>query len=341
MIRKNLTTTTAPRFRPDQLATPQRRHSRPVVVALDGGFIAERAIPFAQALAERWRAPLRLVHVRNPVDESYGRDLSMVDDGKTLTVHTRPGAYLAGLAESLRAATNLRVGTRTVSGVSIADTLRSVCRDDARALVMVRTQRSALSRFFSGSVADNLIGHSPVPLLVVPASPEGGPAPSDAQKPLFTRLLTYFDGSEVFTDLLKQTVAIAPEEAVCQLLRVLPLASLFGTGRGGFLPTADPRNDAWIELFKARDVLEQQGILCKPRLVFDGQSAPSAIVDRAQASRSELIVMAAHPHLLPWWLRDGVVESVIRRVSIPVLVVPGGKTADSLLPPGHVDIESN
>jgi nucleotide-binding universal stress UspA family protein len=83
-------------------------------------------------------------------------------------MHTRPGAYLAGLAESLRAATNLGVSTRTVSGVSIADPLRSVCQGGARALVMVRTQRSGLSRLLSGSVADELIGQLPVPLLVVP-----------------------------------------------------------------------------------------------------------------------------------------------------------------------------
>lgn len=340
MIRKNLNAVSTPRFRPDQLASQKRRDSRPVIVALDGGPIAERAIPFAQALARRWRAPLRLVHVRNPVDELYGRDLRLVDDSKTLTVQSRPGAYLTGLVETLRAATSLSVDSRTTTGVSIADTLRSVCQSDARALVMVRTLRSALSRFIHGSVADKLIGKLPVPLLLVPASQERGFMLSpEAQQTTFTRLLTYLDGSGVSAELLKYTADIARHGAVCQLLRVLPLGALFGSDRRRALPTEDPRNDAWKELFKARGVLEQHGILCKPRLVFDGQSASSAIVDRAKASQAELIVMSARPHLLPWWLRDGVVENVIRRAFLPVLVVPEGRSNDSLPKSSCVDIE--
>jgi nucleotide-binding universal stress UspA family protein len=313
-----------------------------VIVALDGSVVAEQAIPFARALANRWHAPLHLVHVRNPVDEAYGRDLSFVDDGRALTVHTRPGAYLAGLAESLRATTNLGVATKTLSGVSIHETLRSVCRRGASALVIVRTQRSALSRFFNGNVADELIGRSPVPLLAVPASQQSRSAPSPGdQDPRFTRILTYLDGSEIANELVKHTVAVASDDAMCQLLKVLPLASLFGKARGEFSRKADLRSDAWLDLFKGREALERRGIFCKPRLVFAGRSAPSAIVDRAQASRPDLIVMAAQQHVIPWWLREAVVENVIRRVSIPVLVVPKNMDEHSLPPARQINVRSN
>lgn len=342
MITSDLNAVSTPRFRPEQLTIQHRRDTRPVIVALDGGSVAERAIPFAQALAQRWRAPLRLVHVRNPVDESFGRDVCLVDDSRTLTVHSRPDAYLTGLAESIRAETKLTIDSKTISGVSIADTLRSVCGSDARALVMVRTQRSALSRLFFGSVVDSLIGQLPVPVLVVPSSQEGGLwASSGAQKQHFTRLLAYLDGSDAVANLLKHTVAIAPDEAVCQLLRVLPLASLFDRGHRRYSPSPDPRNDAWIELLRAKHVLQRKGIVCKPRLVFDGQSAASAIVDRAKATRVDSIIMAARPHFLPWWLRDGVVENVIRRASVPVLVVPGGEGSNSLSKSSRALIESN
>jgi nucleotide-binding universal stress UspA family protein len=259
-----------------------------VIVALDGGLVAERALPFAQTLAKRWQTPLCLLHVRNPVDESFGRNVCLIDDSKTLTIHSRSGAYLTGLAESLRTATDLSVDYRTISGVSNTDTLRAVCESNARALVLVRSQRTALSRFFSGSVSDNLIGRLPIPLLVVPASQQSGLRASlNVEKQLFKRLLAYLDGSDVVAKLLEYTVATAPDGAVCELLRVLPIASLFATGYGGYSPSPDLRNDAWVELLKAKHILQRQGLRCKSQLVYDGQSAASAIVDRAQATQAD------------------------------------------------------
>lgn len=342
MPRHDLNATSAPWFRPEPITSRPRRSSRPVIVALDGGLDAERAIPFAQALAERWRAPLRLVHVRNPVDESFGLDLCMVDDSKTLTVHSRPGAYLSGLIDSLRATTKLSIDSATISGASISDTLRSIAGRDASALVMIRTRRSALSRLFFGSVTDKLIGQLAVPLLVVPASQDGGlERSSDTGKKLFTRPLAYLDESDAVTNLLKDTFATPPNEAICQLLRIQPLAALSGRGNRKYAPSQSLRNDAWNDLLKAKHVLQRETILCKPLLVFDGQNVASAIIDRAKVARADLIVMAARPYLLPWWLRDGVVENVIRRASVPVLVVPEGESNRSTSTSSQVDIRSN
>lgn len=326
---RNVVNTSAPWFHREPVTIRLRRSSRPVIVALDGGLDAERAIPFAKALAQRWGAPLRLLHVRNPVDESFGLDLCMVDDSKTLTVQSRPGAYLSGLVESLRATSKLSIDSVAISGVSIADTLRSVAGRDASALVMVRTQRSALSRIFFGSITDKLVGQLPIPLLVVPSSQDVGLGTlSAAERQLFTRPLAYLDESEAVVNLLKHTFVSPPNTTFLQLLRVHPLAELSGRGNRKYLPPSALRKEAWNDLLKAKHVLQRETVLCKPLLVFDGQNAASAIIDRAKIARADLIIMAGRPYLLPWWLRDGVVENVIRRASVPVLVVPEGNSIE-------------
>ena len=163
-----------PRFRLDYATSGTSRSPNSVLVALDGAIAAEQALPFAQSVAQHWNAPLRLVHVRNPVEDAHGMDLRLIDNRNSLSVQTRSGAYLHDIAESLRGSNGLLVSSVTAIGVSIADTLRSICETDARALVIARTRRSLLSRFWWGSVTDSLIGRLTVPLLVIPEAASGG-----------------------------------------------------------------------------------------------------------------------------------------------------------------------
>jgi nucleotide-binding universal stress UspA family protein len=144
---------------------------------------------------------------------------------------------------------------------------------------------------------------------------------------------------------LDKVAEIAAPGGLCHLLRVLPLSSFSLAGRR-VLPGAFPqREQAWRELFQAKEDLEAQGLRAEPKLIFDGQTAGSAIVEQARASQAQLIVVAGRNYLLPWWLRDGVAEYVVRHTHLPVLIVPAerslNRTINTQPKKSHVDIHSS
>jgi nucleotide-binding universal stress UspA family protein len=225
--------------------------------------------------------------------------------------------------------------------VSVANTLRSISETDGCVLAMIRPRRSSLSRFWWGSVTDDLIGRLTVPLLIIPeAASEDSPVrtvPDDS----FKKMLVYLDGTEASSAVLESAAAMASTGAECHLLRVLPLASAHAKWRGGPNRLSDLRAEAWRKLFEARERLEQEGIASKPQVVVDGIAAGAAIVEQATASEVQLIVLAARMHLLPWWLREGVAEYVVRHASVPVLIVPFDGNLTLKQRTNHVDFRFN
>ncbi len=341
MLQKSLYSLSMPRFRLDYATSGNQGVGGSVLVALDGGCAAERALPVAQALTAHWKAPLRLVHVRNPVEDAQRMDVRLVDNQDSLAVQTRAGAYLKDLSESLREATGRTVTWEAIAGVSVTETLRTLCEKDARVLVMARSRRTLLSRFWWGSVTDRLVGRLATPLVVVPETETPASSAEALSEGGFSRVLVYIDGSDAAGLVVDSAAAISATHAVCHLLRVLPLSSFYATGRGRLHGSLDVRSQAWRELAAARATLEQRGLVCKSRLIFDGQAAGAAILDQARAMRAELIVLAARPRMLPWWLRDGVAEHVVRHTSVPVLVVPAEGKQLSQTRSNHVDFHSN
>lgn len=327
----------------------QTGNNRPVLVALDDAAGAEQALPMALMLARHWNAPLRLVHVRNPTEDVLQSDLCLIDTNESLSVQSHFGAYLASLAESLRDSHALAVTADTVTGSSVASTLRAQCGSDARALVMVRTRRSAASRFCWGSITDRLIGSLSAPLLLVPADHVSRWRGVGQLRRGFSRILAHLDGTNAAQRVIGNAMALASAHAVCHLLRVMPMSSLAALRQGGLGQDNEQRNAAWREMFQARETLEARGIATTSRVIFDGQTKGAAIVEQARALRAEVIIVAGCHHRLPWWLRSGAAEYVVRHASTPVLIVPANvplaghtdKIDFSQQEVSHVDIHSN
>jgi nucleotide-binding universal stress UspA family protein len=317
-----------PRFRLD-LGPRGRASSREaVLVALDGTPGAERALPWAAMLARRWNVPLRLVHVRNPVEDTGSADVWLSENGQGLSVHSKMGAYLRRLAEQVGPAYGVTTTYQAVRGTSVPKTLQSLCEAGARALVMARTKRSLMSRFWWGSVSDRVIGRLASPLLLIPE--RAGGLEWDVPRGGFSRLLVHFDAAASAGKVVALAAELAKAGADCHLLRVLPLTSVFGTGRGGPDQAFDMRNQAWFKLLQAKERLEARGILARTRLVYDGQTAGAAILEQARVMQAEVIVLPGRPHLLPRWLRDNVTEYVVRHAATPTLIVPAESSVDGL-----------
>ena len=109
MLQTSPTALTKPRFRLDYATSGNYRSPNSVLVALDGAQATEQALPYAQLLAAHWKAPLHLVHVRNPVEDAHRMDVRLIDNRGSLSVETRSGAYLKGLAESQRGRSGVSV----------------------------------------------------------------------------------------------------------------------------------------------------------------------------------------------------------------------------------------
>lgn len=144
---------------------PPAEHPRPagratfgrVLVPLDGTPLAERAIPFAEAIAEATGARLVLLRVVAKGDRHSGRPALAA-----------AGDYLEAIAGRLRGrgllvATTVRRGER-------ADAIVAEVRRRAIDLVVIVTHgRGLLGRGAGGSVAEWLLEHLTVPILLVRA----------------------------------------------------------------------------------------------------------------------------------------------------------------------------
>ena len=156
---------------------------RRIVVPLDGSELAEKALPEAEQMARLTEAPLRLVRVIDLVQLPwYGNFAAAMD-------------YVAVQAaitdEENAAATYLReVAARlTGDGITVETEARRgpVPREIVAAaqpgdlIVMASHGRSGVTRWLLGSVAEEVLRHATVPVLLVRAGAESE-MPGDAAK---------------------------------------------------------------------------------------------------------------------------------------------------------------
>lgn len=145
-----------------------------IFVPLDGSDVAEQALEAAANLAQRLDVPLHLMRVTDmphaDITAMYGymADSSvMAEKMKSEVVLARE--YLAENVRSLeeqglKATAQVEVG---MPAAAIVDSVR-----DGDCIVMASHGRSGLARWYIGSVAEQVMRQSPVPVMVV-RGPQG------------------------------------------------------------------------------------------------------------------------------------------------------------------------
>ena len=197
---------------------------RVVLVPLDGSPFAEHALPLAVSLSRRAGATLRLVHVLPPLaDRFFWAPLPGSPLEIELHQHYRKqaGDYLDGVARGLGC-----VGTTAVVGDVVDETVgisgsitTEAVAAQADLVVMTTHGRGAVTRFWLGSVADDLLRDLPVPLLLV----RPGTDPVDCTQDIPCKhFLLPLDGTDFAEQMLEPALELARcLEADCCLLRVL------------------------------------------------------------------------------------------------------------------------
>lgn len=141
-----------------------------ILVPLDGSRLAEKALPYAQNLAQKFQSELLLVQVLPPLVISPKNNHS-VENRITLlqTLERDARQYLAGVQARLQ-----EVGIATTAeyleGGPVAEMILELARDRAVDLIVMNTHGySGNDLWVYGSVANKVLQQAPCPIFLVRA----------------------------------------------------------------------------------------------------------------------------------------------------------------------------
>lgn len=159
----------------DPDAAPPDVTIRRVIVTLDGSTFAERALPVAKELAQQIKVPIRLIRAIDPARDAALAVAPTSPVDADLYQQLRDAAEDEA-KESLQRAANLvaKDGPETtwavIEGPATGAILDTVEPGDL--IVLASRGRSGIKRWVLGSVAEKLVRHAPVPVVLVPTREE-------------------------------------------------------------------------------------------------------------------------------------------------------------------------
>jgi nucleotide-binding universal stress UspA family protein len=281
---------------------------RAILVPLDGSPVSERALPYARFLAQAVQAELvllRVVEVRPFTDseETWNEIVAEAYIGRF-----RSDLAVAGLAE-----TAVKIGNPA------REILDAIKARDLDLIVMSTHGRSGLGRFLHGSVAEEVMRRSPVPILLV--SPRCIRTWS-SDRP--GRVLVPLDGSELAEKALVPASQFAEILAAeLHLIRVVaPSAGRSSQRTPSLLSEAGAGETA-----EAQDYLTgvAEGLRTSGRavstLVKRGNPA-DMISASAREEDADVIVIASHRRAgVSRLIQGSVAARLIQEASVPVCLV--------------------
>ena len=147
-----------------------------IVVPLDGSDLAEQALDSAEELARAFSVPMHLIRVVDYPATNFAYVYGGMIESAALTEqleHEQAIAetYLSEVAASL-SERGVAVSTEVRHGVPVQELCDTMQPSDL--VVIASHGRSGVARWFLGSVAEEVIRRSRVPVLLVRATNRGG-----------------------------------------------------------------------------------------------------------------------------------------------------------------------
>ncbi|HZA98048.1 MAG TPA: universal stress protein [Gemmatimonadales bacterium] len=300
-----------------------------IVVPLDGSPLAEQAIPMAQAIAERARCRLKLVLIHQP--------LIMMEPGPNYTkvelaMYKADREYLKLVTARLRQPLGRSVSSAILDGSPVAQTLAAYIRElGADLVVMMSHGRGGLGRAWLGSVTDQLIRFTEIPVLVVRTSEDMEPKPGMEQK----EILVALDGSPLAEAALGPAVALArlwdAEVSLVQVVQAITLGSaphLTFPSDYSDQVTAIRRDSAQDYISDMAERVRESGVRASGVAVV-GAAVAETLIKLAAPDRVGLMAVATHGQGgLKRLVLGSVADKLVRGAPVPVLVVrPTGRHA--------------
>jgi nucleotide-binding universal stress UspA family protein len=304
-----------------------------ILVPLDGSALAEQALPYARLLAPILSAKIHLLYVVSEADRdnllvydtelleelSDGPETEPEPDQNSWEISRRQAEeYLVSQAAPLRDAgldtdVAVRLGFPAQIIVECAESL------PAALIVMATHGYSGLQRWTFGSVADEVVHATSIPVFIVRDTP---PSPRDVA---LKRIMVPLDGTAFAGQALPFAVELAlgaqaelillqaAAPSIEEYLRAAPVHADLRVGL---------RDQAVQELAARAGGPGEQPVSIKTDVAI-GQPA-EVIVDEVDRQHVDLIVMATHGYSgLRRWARGSVADKVLHAATTPLVLVHG------------------
>jgi nucleotide-binding universal stress UspA family protein len=291
-----------------------------ILVPLDGSELAEQVLPYASEIGRRAGAELLLLTSIQPVG---------IWDATTTAINWEreerlAQEYLDAQKERLQAA-DVKVRVKREHGEPAAGILETAESENVSLIAISTHGRSGITRWLFGSVADRVVQHSRVPLLMI--RPRDGAGPS----PVFEKVLVPLDGSEVAAGVLPFVEEMAKLfGASLVLYHAVPPISAYP----GF-ETVNPQLDGQVlqemqqqakELLSA-SAREIEGRGLRATVAVSIDLAVDGILRAAKETGADVIAIGTHGRSgIGRMVLGSVANAVMRRSELPCLLVhTGGK----------------
>lgn len=149
-----------------------------IVVPLDESGLSEQALPVAIEMAKQFKSELILLQAVPPVRltttdlggamENPTMTTLAIENARSLEANNikAASAYIDRKAEEVRSS-GVKVSPRVISDTP-AKAVLDVCKNENADLIVITTHgRSGLGRVIVGSVADHVIRHAGIPVMVI------------------------------------------------------------------------------------------------------------------------------------------------------------------------------
>lgn len=273
-----------------------------ILVPLDGSPFGERALPYALRLASATGARLILMHGHSPLVITSEPDF----DVQAFATRLREGHVV--VPSTSTTGIEIEAVTHDIYMDKVAEGIcETIVEQGADLMVMSTHGYGGLGRWLYGSVADQVIRQSPVPVVLVPVTCD------HVWEDTALRILVPLDGSSYAEEVLDPVGKLAA--ALKAELLLVGAAGPLEYGFAGGLPFAVSGFDA--ALTETREYLER----IAARLRADGHTvtvdaetgqAGTVIDSMARRRHADLIAMATHG-------RSGIARAALGSVATELL----------------------
>jgi nucleotide-binding universal stress UspA family protein len=302
-----------------------------VLVPLDGSLFSEQALPYAYEVAQRMGARLHLVKVHTPaVSTSVSEPAMFATPQADAKLREDEAEYLARMAEAARWRVGRPVSTALLDGPVAPALELYVGRIQPTLVIMTTHGRGGFSRAWLGSVADELVRTSHVPVMLL--RPHKGESVCEDGCSILNHIVIPLDGSRLAEAAIPSAIALGElTGAGYTLLQVLPPTSELPIA--GLPMSLDTAQDDELVL-NAKAYLESIANELRAsnhavEIAVMRQQPGPGILEYTAAAGADLVAMATHGRSGFTRLALGsVADKVLRGSSVPMLLLrPTPQTA--------------
>ncbi|MEZ6184319.1 MAG: universal stress protein [Planctomycetota bacterium] len=248
--------------------------------------------------------PIEWVTLLGVVDEGAGKDAQDAEFSELQAVQeelTRQG---------VRARVRMKTGKPAEGILDAVDELKPDL------VAMATHGRSGISRWIRGSVAERVLRHCPVPVLMCNKASLDGVSPHGA----FSSIVVPLDGSELAAEVLPHVREVAKlYGSTLHLIRVQPF--LYSTVADlGPMPAAWEPENITKALEPTADALRKEGFVVRVHAGLGDEALE--IIKLAERQHADLIALTTHGRSgVSRWAFGSVAERVVRHAPCPLLLL--------------------